>query len=315
VNWLGLELVDDRHWTVQPLGAGLSNGYTGVALFLAELGALTGAARYVDFARDALRPLPALLEVFAGEPELVTAAGGGIHGLGGLCFGLARLTPLLGLDPGLLDRAVALMPAEDSSVTVVDGVAGSLAAMLAVGTPEALALAGHYASALRGALCRANGFARGHAGIGWALRRYAATVRDESTDVAARTFLENDTTDPTDTGWCTGLAGVALARDDERLAGLLASREPLRDMSLCHGELGVVEALAVHHPSAASRRVALVLGALEEHGARCATPGGVPSPGLLTGLAGIGHGLLRQGFGIPSVLQLQASPDTEESTR
>ncbi|MGW6444259.1 type 2 lanthipeptide synthetase LanM family protein [Lentzea sp. NPDC055074] len=315
VNWLGLELVDDRHWTVQPLGAGLSNGYTGVALFLAELGRLTGAARYVDFARDALRPLPALLDVFAQEPELVTAAGGGIHGLGGICYGLARLTPLLGLDRALLDQAVRLMPREDSSLTVVDGVAGSLAAMLAVGTPEALELADHYASALRGAICPANGFARGHAGIGWALRRYAATVRDELSDVAARAFLESNVIDLTDTGWCTGLAGVALARDDERLAGLLASGEPLRDMSLCHGELGVVEALAAHHPSAATRRTALLLGALEEHGARCATPGGVPSPGLLTGLAGIGHGLLRQGFGIPSVLLLQASPETEESTR
>ncbi|MDX3662050.1 type 2 lanthipeptide synthetase LanM family protein [Streptomyces sp. ID05-26A] len=315
VNWLGLELIDDRHWTVQPLGAGLSNGYTGVALFLAELGELTGAARYVDFARDALRPLPSLLEMFAHEPELVTAAGGGIHGLGGICHGLARLTPLLGLDRALLAQAVQLMPKEDSSFTVADGVAGSLAAMLAVGTPEALALADHYAAALRGVICPANGFARGHAGIGWALKRYAATVRDELSDVAARTFLESDAIDPTDTGWCTGLAGVALARDDERLAGLLASREPLRDMSLCHGELGVVEALAAHHPSAATRRTALLLGALEEHGARCATPGGVPSPGLLTGLAGIGHGLLRQGFGIPSVLLLQASPDTEESTR
>ncbi|MCG8923420.1 type 2 lanthipeptide synthetase LanM family protein [Lentzea sp. CC55] len=315
VNWLGLELVDDRHWTVQPLGAGLSNGYTGVALFLAELGALTGAARYVDFARDAVRPLPALLEVFAAEPEMVSAAGGGVHGLGGICYGLARLTPLLGLDPALLARAVSLMPRDDTSPTVVDGVAGSLAAMLAVGTPEALELADHYASLLRGAICRTNGFARGHAGIGWALRRYAAAVGDENAYVAAQTFLESDALDPTDTGWCTGLAGISLARDDERLAGLLASREPLRDMSLCHGELGVVEALAAHHPSAATRRTALLLGALDEHGARCATPGGVPSPGLLTGLAGIGHGLLRRGFPVPSALLLQAPPDEEESTR
>jgi lantibiotic modifying enzyme len=326
VNWLGLELIDDRHWAVQPLGAGLSNGYTGVALFLAELGALTGAARYVEFAVDALRPLPSLLELFASTPELVTSAGGGFHGLGGICLGLARLTPLLGLDPALLSSAVSLMPREDSSMSVLDGVAGSLAAMLAVGTPESLALAGHYASVLPGAIGSANGFARGHAGIGWALRRYAATVWNESTDVAessdvaGRAFLESDAIDPTDLGWCTGLAGAALARDDERLAGLLASREPLRDMSLCHGELGVIEALAAHHPSAATRRTALLLGALDEHGARCATPGGVPSPGLLTGLAGIGHGLLRRGFPVPSVLLLEppstsVRQPTEEFTR
>ncbi|GGU30920.1 type 2 lanthipeptide synthetase LanM family protein [Lentzea flava] len=310
VNWLGLELIDDRHWAVQPLGAGLTTGYTGVALFLAELGALTGAARYFDFARDAVRPLRPLLASFESSPELVAAVGGGLHGLGGICYGLARLTPLLGLDPGLLSTAVALMPVEDTSFSVVDGVAGSLAAMLAVGTPESLALAGHYATVLRGAICRTNGFARGHAGIGWALRRYAAAVPDESSDVAGRAFLESDVIDPTDTGWCSGLAGVALARDDESLGGVLASREPLRDMSLCHGELGVVEALSAHHPGAATRRTALLLGALDEHGARCATPGGVPSPGLLTGLAGIGHGLLRQGFPIPSILLMEPVTDT-----
>ncbi|MGW4207649.1 type 2 lanthipeptide synthetase LanM family protein [Lentzea sp. NPDC004789] len=310
VNWLGLELVDDRHWAVQPLGAGLSNGYTGVALFLAELGALTGAARYVDFARDAVRPLPSLLSAFAESPELVAAVGGGVHGLGGICYGLARLTPLLGLDPGLLSAAVSLMPLEDTSFNVVDGVAGSLAAMLAVRTPESLALADHYATVLRGAICSANGFARGHAGIGWALRRYAATVRDESSDVAGLAFLENDALDPTDTGWCSGLAGAVLARADDRLSEALAAREPLRDMSLCHGELGVVEALSAQHPAAASRRTAQLLGALDEHGARCATPGGVPSPGLLTGLAGIGHGLLRRGFPVPSVLLLDPTPNT-----
>ncbi|MDX8030731.1 type 2 lanthipeptide synthetase LanM family protein [Lentzea sp. BCCO 10_0856] len=315
VNWLGLELVDDRHWAVQPLGAGLSNGYTGVALFLAELGALTGAARYVDFAVDAMRPLPALLELFGSTPELVSAAGGGLHGLGGICYGLARLTPLLGLDPALLSTAVSLMPLEDSSMSVVDGVAGSLAAMLAVGTRDSLALADHYATVLRAAICSTNGFARGHAGIGWALRRYAATVSNESTDVTGLAFLESDAIDPTDSGWCSGLAGAALARDDERLAGLLAAREPLRDMSLCHGELGVVEALAAHHPSAATRRTALLLGALDDHGPRCATPGGVPSPGLLTGLAGIGHGLLRQGFPVPSVLLLEPTQHIEECTR
>ncbi|HEX8867911.1 MAG TPA: lanthionine synthetase LanC family protein, partial [Lentzea sp.] len=296
------------HWTVQPLGAGLSNGYTGVALFLAELGALTGAARYVDFARDAVRPLPALLEMFGAMPELVAAAGGGFHGLGGICYALARLTPLLGLDPGLLATAVSLMPLEDRSFSVVDGVAGSLAAMIAVGTPESLALAEHYAAVLPGSICSANGFARGHAGIGWALRRYAATVPNESSSVAAtfsvaaESCFEADVIDPTDAGWCSGVSGAALARSDDRLGAALLSREPLRDMSLCHGELGVIEALSTHHPAAAARRTALLLGALDEHGARCATPGGVPSPGLLTGLAGIGHGLLRQGFPVSSVL-------------
>ncbi|MGZ0238063.1 type 2 lanthipeptide synthetase LanM family protein, partial [Streptomyces sp. CPS1] len=41
-NWLGLERVSGPHWAVLPMGAGLAQGYCGVALFLAHTGALTG---------------------------------------------------------------------------------------------------------------------------------------------------------------------------------------------------------------------------------------------------------------------------------
>ncbi|MEU4744445.1 type 2 lanthipeptide synthetase LanM family protein, partial [Actinosynnema sp. NPDC023658] len=96
VNWVGLELVDDRHWAVAPMGAGLSNGYTGVALFLAQLGRLTGAARYTEAAREALAPVPALLAAFAEDSERAVAVGSGaFHGLGGICYALARLATLL----------------------------------------------------------------------------------------------------------------------------------------------------------------------------------------------------------------------------
>jgi len=99
----------------------------------------------------------------------------------------------------------------------------------------------------------------------------------------------------------------------------LAARRPLRDASLCHGELGIMEALSVlarrGHADAAQTRVryaARAIGALDRGGPRCGTPNGVPSPGLLTGLAGIGYGLLRLGFAdqVPSVLLLEpAIPD------
>jgi lantibiotic modifying enzyme len=55
-----------------------------------------------------------------------------------------------------------------------------------------------------------------------------------------------------------------------------------------------------------------VLDAIDRYGPGCGTPGAVSSPGLLNGLAGIGYGLLRLGFGdrVPSVLLLQPSrPD------
>lgn len=50
----------------------------------------------------------------------------------------------------------------------------------------------------------------------------------------------------------------------------------------------------------------MLLAAVEDDGPRCGTPDHVPHAGLLTGLAGIGHGLLRAGFPdrVPSVLLL-----------
>ncbi len=95
-NWLGLELLDDHHWAVRPMGAGLSNGYTGTALFLAQVGVLTGADKYCELARDAIRPIPQLLEALAADPESAQLVGPGLHGLGGISYGLNRLSMLLG---------------------------------------------------------------------------------------------------------------------------------------------------------------------------------------------------------------------------
>ncbi|GAA1350086.1 type 2 lanthipeptide synthetase LanM family protein [Catellatospora bangladeshensis] len=359
VNWVGLELVDDRHWAVAAMGAGLSNGYTGVALFLAQLGALTGADRYTGLARAALAPVPGLLRSFAADTELAVAVGSGaFHGLGGICYALARLADLLddaevaGWLAEAVDVATAVEAVGEDPANVVEGRAGGLAAMLAVhaisGLPSAARLARRHAERLLAANPGGDGFARGRAGVGWAMLRYARTARDNRCGVAGRAHLRADhalrqrllDVGEADHSWCSGLSGAVLAHAAhpdqpvdthtlhlDRCLNALAVHEPLRDLSLCHGELGVLESLAVlaergHDLAAAmlSRRAGLVLGALDQYGPRCGTPGGVPSAGLLTGLSGIGYGLLRLGFPerTPSVLLLEtpAHPNPrEERTR
>ncbi|MFF8835264.1 type 2 lanthipeptide synthetase LanM family protein [Streptomyces sp. NPDC015130] len=356
-NWIGLELVDGRHWTVTPMGAGLADGYTGVALFLAQLGRLTGVGRYTDLASRAVRPLPRLIHALASDPELSRAVGpGGFHGLGGLCYALARLTTLLGDErlgdclPLALRALAASARTHDPAGPPADvgtGLAGGLAALLAVhretGMPEAAALAAEFAGRLlpaAGAL--PDGFLRGRAGADWALGRYDAAVpsAEGATASAGRVLLDpaspgagsptaTGTGTGTDIGWCSGLSGSLLAAVAgaagagaagvpeaawDRLAG---DRPPLSDLSLCHGESGTLEALAVAAahglPGAAGRlthRAGLVLGALDGYGPRCATPDTVPSPGLLTGSSGIGYALLRLGFAetVPSVLLLDPTP-------
>jgi len=53
-TWIGLTLLNDRTWSLQPLGADLYNGVPGVALFLAYLGSITGDERYTLLSEKAL---------------------------------------------------------------------------------------------------------------------------------------------------------------------------------------------------------------------------------------------------------------------
>ncbi|MFL6122826.1 type 2 lanthipeptide synthetase LanM family protein [Actinophytocola sp.] len=313
-NWLGLELVDETRWMVLPMGAALGTGYTGVALFLAQVAALTGITRYADMATRALHGLPRLFDLMAQRPDLVAAVGcGGFHGFGGIAYALSRLTTLLGdggIDGGLreatrtaVDLAAAAAKAPGPP-GLASGAAGCRAAMTAVhaelGIPAAAALARECADGLADLARTVDldtgpaGFLDGAAGIRWAL--------GEPTPEPAPA---------PDLGWCAGAAGLAIAGGD--VDPLLRDRPVLADLSLCHGELGITEALTVlagrdeRVAATRRRRAGLILDAYGRHGAVCGTPGGVTSPGLLNGLAGIGYGLLRLGFAdrVPSVLLLE----------
>lgn len=343
-NWLGVEAIEGRHWSVLPLGAGLADGYPGVALFLAQLGSLTGAGHYTALAERALPALPSLFVALADNPELTSAVGpGGFTGFGGICYALARIAALTGSEvAGWLPAAVELLADSDGDDDGFrDGRAGGVVALLAVHAQTGLARARAVAGVLADRLATAEenradgsgvdrpagGFADGPAGTGHALLRYAAAFggrRHAAAGLAAlRRAPVQDLDQEPNHAWCSGVAGTVLAAsalsapDDRftRSAELLRTREPLRDTSLCHGELGVVEALGVLAAggdevarAAVARYAALVLGAIEQRGPCCGTPGAVPTPGLLSGLSGIGYGLLRLGFpdSVPSVLLLES---------
>jgi lantibiotic modifying enzyme len=324
LNWLGIELVDDQRWAVLPMGAGLANGYLGVALFLAQVSELSEIARYGDVARRALRAVTPMFATLAERPDLV---GGGLHGFGGIAYGLARLTTLLGDDELRAATRTAVELAAMAVKTpgapgIATGSAGCVAAMTAVhaelGLTEAATLAEDSARRLAdlvrdtGGEFVSGGFADGAAGIAWAL-----SGRDAG---AARLALSHARSAPGDLGWCAGLAGLVIAGAADP-APLLADRPVLTDLSLCHGELGIAEALTVlattgdrPEPVAAARRrrAGLVLDAIHQYGAGCGVPGGVSTPGLLSGLAGIGYGLLRLGFAerVPSALLFEPSRST-----
>ncbi|MEV6410875.1 type 2 lanthipeptide synthetase LanM family protein [Kribbella sp. NPDC051718] len=334
-NWLGLELLDDHHWRVMPMGAGLSHGYTGVALFLAQIGALTGADKYSELARDAIRPLPQLLDMLASSRQTAQLVGPGFCGMGGISYGINRLKTLLD-DPDLgdwlstsLEITAGLGPDHEAFPGFVEGAAGALAALRAIPDhPLATKLTARYADELVAEVELGvrrerpepdSGFARGYQGIAWALSQYGVPGDKYLAAAAVAADLDRASGSP-NSGWCSGDAGTALTRfsagvpaDLEAYLESAANRPVLADMSLCHGELGAVEPLlwlAERDDPAIEvvrrRRAGLALAAVQQYGPRCGTPRGVPSPGLLTGLAGIGYGLLRLGFAgrVPSVLLL-----------
>ena len=115
--------------------------------------------------------------------------------------------------------------------------------------------------------------------------------------------------------WCHGAAGIGLARllslgrldGTETRAEIDAALETTlalgfgENHSLCHGDLGNVELLVLagarlaepRWGDEASRRASATLESLRRDGWICGVPSGVETPGLMTGLAGIGYGLLR----------------------
>ncbi len=131
--------------------------------------------------------------------------------------------------------------------------------------------------------------------------------------------------------WCHGAPGAGLARiralkhvDDPRLDAdvqiclqTTIDRGFNRSHCLCHGDLGnvelLLEAARTQTPDTGGRWRAeadvvgaRVLQSITEHGRQSGLPRGVEVPGLMTGLAGIGYGLLRLADPdrIPSVLLL-----------
>jgi type 2 lantibiotic biosynthesis protein LanM len=143
-----------------------------------------------------------------------------------------------------------------------------------------------------------------------------------------RSHTTQESPDTFQVGWCHGAPGIALTRirslrylDNTRIradidAGLHTTLNQGfgGNHSLCHGDLGNLELLlqaselvdgARWRPHV-SRVGAAILERIQENGWQCGVPLAVESPGLMTGLAGIGYGLLRlaEPLRVPAVLVL-----------
>jgi type 2 lantibiotic biosynthesis protein LanM len=128
--------------------------------------------------------------------------------------------------------------------------------------------------------------------------------------------------------WCHGAPGVGLARlaalryhDDAQIRQEIqvALETTLtkgfgNNQSICHGDLGNLETVLIatqmlgtpRYHEELKRLTALIYDGIQEHGWVTGVPLGVETPGLMSGLAGIGYELLRLAApeSVPSVLLL-----------
>jgi type 2 lantibiotic biosynthesis protein LanM len=371
--WIGLTYLNQRQWSLLPLGPDLYDGLPGIALFLGYLAGVTGEERYTRLAQAAMTTLRRQVEPSQGA---VTAIGG-FTGWGGLIYAYTHLAAVWE-QPALLAEAEAMverLPAlieQDEHLDVIGGAAGCIGSLLSLyrcaPSERTLSAANQCADRLL-ARCQAmeqgigwltpvetarplTGFSHGAAGMAWALLELAAATGISRFQTAARAAiayerglfseeagnwpdLRSNMSPAAENGraryatfWCHGAAGIGLARlqglrhlDDEATRAEIAAAlrttvaEGFGDNhSLCHGDLGNLEFLhgageTLGDPrwrAEAEHRTALILESIERQGWRCGTPTGVESPGLMTGLAGIGYGLLRRADAarVPSVLVL-----------
>lgn len=129
--------------------------------------------------------------------------------------------------------------------------------------------------------------------------------------------------------WCHGAPGIGLARlrslsqlDNPEIRAEIdtALKTTMAkgfgsNHSLCHGDLGNLElllqaSLTLDDPQwkkQVQRFAGIVLESINQNGWFCSVPSGLETPGLMTGLAGIGYGLLRLATPkkIPSILVLE----------
>lgn len=245
-----------RDWTLQSAGPDLHLGLPGIALFLAQLGAVAGEERFTRLARQALVPLRAQVE--HGERLLDTI--GGFSGWGGVVWTLAHLGTLWN-DPSLLDLAEACVPRllarleHDDSLDVVAGAAGAIAGLLglhaarpAAPVLEAAVRCGDHLLArgqrmerglgwvmpLAGPIPLA-GFSHGAAGIAWALLRLAAAsgesrFRDTALEALA---YERSLYSPEERNWPDW-------REGSRVADGTDAGRPHFMSAWCHGAAGIV---------------------------------------------------------------------------
>ncbi|MGI0493748.1 type 2 lanthipeptide synthetase LanM family protein [Alkalinema pantanalense CENA528] len=379
--WIGLTWVNERHWSVVPLGLDLYDGLPGVLLFLAYLGAMTNEQRYTDLAQATLTTMLRKVEQHRSRIQQI----GGFSGWGGIIYTLTHLGQLWHKSE-LIAEAEAIVQCipdcihQDELFDVLGGAAGCIGSLRSLHScapsdatlDVAMQCGEHLLKSAQPQLHGIGwpssskttqpltGFSHGTAGIAWALLELSALTGETRFRTAAqgaiayerhlfspeqqnwpdlREFANSVQTGRNDrmnfmTAWCHGAPGIGLGRvqclpylqDAQMVAEIEAAIATTLTQgfggnhSLCHGSLGNLDLLLQARDCLQNKQLQpqidrlaeQILGSIQQQGWQCGIPLGVESPGLMTGLAGIGYGLLRlvDPNQVPSILVLEPPKPT-----
>jgi len=147
IAWTGLTMVKEKTWSITPVAGDLYGGLTGIGLFLAYLGHLTGDDRYTQTARlainTAIRQFKEARAMFANAPLAV----GAFSGESGLIYALTHLGQIW-REPALHEHAEELIGLlqdsidKDRTFDILSGAAGYLCVLSSfhevTGSPAAM---------------------------------------------------------------------------------------------------------------------------------------------------------------------------------
>ncbi len=301
------------------------DGLGGAIYTLTHLGMLWDEPELLAEAQELVKLVPPLIEEDRGLDIISGAAGCMISLLGLYRCAPSESTLAAAIQCG--DHLIAeaqkmaqgigwVMPSQDKPLTgMAHGSAGMAWALL-----ELSALTGEqrFRTAALETIAYERSFFLPEVG-NWAdLRDFADTV-----------LSDNENQHKCMNAWCHGAPGIGLARlrslphlDDAEIRAEIETALTTTlnsgfgyNHSLCHGDLGNLELLlqasqTLDEPqwkTQVDRFAAIILESIDKHGWFCGVPLGVETPGLMTGLAGIGYELLRlaETERVPSVLVLE----------
>ncbi|MCX4385687.1 type 2 lanthipeptide synthetase LanM family protein [Micromonospora peucetia] len=256
-TWFTFGPTVGARWAPVPMGAGLYDGLSGLALFYGYLGETTGHEDFTDLAAGIARRLGDRLRA----DGLPTTAVGAFNGWGGLCYAYGHLATLWDDDPGIrsgLDLALSRLEAladDADDADVVNGLAGAVLAVLACGADQqrTVDLARRLGDRLltTGPALRLGGLSHGAAGVAAALFELWSVTGEDRYAEAGRSALEFDRSlfDPASgnwadlrrpgllsNAWCHGAPGIGLSRVRIRQA---LTRRPLPLLDGLDAEIAV----------------------------------------------------------------------------